>query len=129
MNVGIINGGSANNSVSAHCKISIDFRIANKNHIPKILNKVEELCKNYDTKIKIIDLVEPFVDKIDFLGNIKTTNFLTEACRVSNSKRMILGTGPVTAHEVNEHISIDSYKKLVEQYKELINNICNSENM
>ena len=78
----------------------------------------------YPSKINIIDLVEPFVDKIDFLENIKTTNFLTEACKISNSKRMILGTGPVTAHEVNEHISIESYKKLIKQYEDLIYKIC-----
>ena len=44
---------------------------------------------------------------------------------VHGSKRLILGTGPITAHEINEHISIDSYEKLIEQYKELINKICN----
>lgn len=44
---------------------------------------------------------------------------------VPESKRLILGTGPITAHEINEHISIDSYEKLIEQYKELINKICN----
>ena len=31
-----INGGSAKNSVSANCEVSIDFRIANKEHIKEI---------------------------------------------------------------------------------------------
>ena len=54
----------------------------------------------------------------------KTANFMTEASFVKNSKRMILGTGPVTAHEVNEKISIESYNKLVKQYEDLIYRIC-----
>ena len=49
---------------------------------------------------------------------------MTEAGKVSGCKRIILGTGPVTAHEVNENISIESYRKLVKQYKEIINKIC-----
>ena len=117
-------GGSAKNSVSACCKINIDFRIANKNHIKMIINKVEKLAKEYKANVNIIELLEPFVDEISFLENPKTTNFMTEASKISGSKRIILGTGPVTAHEVNENISVDSYKKLVEQYKELIYKIC-----
>lgn len=50
---------------------------------------------------------------------------MTEASHIKGSKRIILGTGPITAHEVNEHISINSYKKLIKQYQELIYKICN----
>ena len=39
---------------------------------------------------------------------------------------MILGAGPITAHEVDEFISVDSLEKLVEQYKELIEEMCRS---
>lgn len=124
MNVGTIHGGSAKNSVPAYCEISIDFRIANKKHIEKITKKIEELAIKYKAKADIIELVEPFVDIIDFLPEAKTTNFLTEASKIPDSKRIILGTGPVTAHEVNEHISTDSYKKLIKQYKELIKKVC-----
>lgn len=49
---------------------------------------------------------------------------MTEASWVKG-KRMILGAGPLTAHEINEHISINSLRLLVEQYKELIEKICN----
>lgn len=124
MNVGTIHGGSAKNSVSASCEITIDFRIANKKHIPKITSQIEKLSKKYKAEEKVIELIEPFVDKIEFIDEIKTTNFMTEASKVTNSKRIILGTGPVTAHEVNEHISTESYNKLVKQYKELIYKVC-----
>lgn len=124
MNVGTMHGGSAKNSVPANCEITIDFRIANKKHIKEITKKIEELAQKYKAQINIIELIEPFVDEIDILNETKTTNFMTEASKVEGSKRIILGTGPVTAHEVNEHISIDSYNKLVEQYKELIYKVC-----
>ena len=124
MNVGTIHGGTAKNSIPAFCEISIDFRIANKKHIEKINKKIEELANKYMAKVNIIELLEPFIDEIDFLSEIKTTNFMTEASKISGSKRIILGTGPVTAHEVNENISEESYNKLVKQYKELIYKVC-----
>lgn len=124
MNVGIINGGSAKNSVPAKCWITLDFRTANDKHIEKINNKVNELCKIYDAEANIVELVNSFIDKIDFVENVKTANFMTEAGKISGSKRIILGTGPVTAHEVNEHISMESYDKLVEQYKSIIYKVC-----
>lgn len=40
MNVGTINGGSAKNSVLANCEVSIDFRIANKDHIKIIKDEI-----------------------------------------------------------------------------------------
>lgn len=124
MNVGVINGGTAKNSVPAFCNITIDFRIANEKHVSKIKNKINELAKKYLAEVNIIEETMPFADNIDFIDEIKTTNFMTEAGKVSGCKRIILGTGPVTAHEVNENISIESYRKLVKQYKEIINKIC-----
>ena len=63
---------------------------------------------------KIIETAECSIDPV----------IASEASIVKNSTRIILGTGPVTAHEVNEHISVDSYRKLVKQYEELINKVC-----
>ena len=124
MNVGIINGGSAKNSVSANCLVTIDFRIANKEHMKIIKEKIEELSLKYDCKINIIEEIEPFINECDFVDKIKTANFMTEASLVKNCTRIILGVGPVTAHEVNEYIYVESYKKLVEQYKEIILKVC-----
>ena len=125
MNVGIINGGSAKNSIPANCKIIMDFRIVKNEHTKLINRKIEELAKKYIADVNMIEKIEPFLDKIGFVEKIKTANFMTEASFISDAKRIILGTGPVTAHEVNEHISKDSYKKLVKQYKDLIYKICN----
>jgi acetylornithine deacetylase len=124
MNLGILRGGTARNSIPAFCEIGLDFRIAKREHIERITAKVEELANRYRASIEILQKVEPFADDIEFLEAKKTTNFMTEAAEVRGAKRMILGTGPVTAHEVNEHISTESYDKLVNQYTELIERIC-----
>ena len=124
MNVGLINGGSAKNSVPANCDISIDFRIIKNVHIEQIKEKLDELSMKYDCKVEIIEEIEPYYNNVEFVNEVKTANFITEASFVKNCKRIILGAGPVTAHEVNEFITMESYKKLVKQYKEFIERIC-----
>ena len=124
MNVGLINGGSAKNSVSANCDIFIDFRIMKKEHIKKIKEKLNKLSEKYDCKVKIVEEIEPYCNNVESVNKVKTANFITEASFVKDSKRIILGVGPVTAHEVNEYITVESYKNLVEQYKNLIKRIC-----
>lgn len=125
MNIGIINGGTALNSVAASCRVVVDFRIANGKHIEMIKNKVEELSKIYDCEVKLGECLEPFISNTDLVTPKKTANFLTEASIVEGVDRVILGPGPVTAHEVNEHISEESYDKLVQQYKDIIQKKCN----
>lgn len=112
------------NSVSANCEVSIDFRIANKEHIKVIKDKIKYLAEKYECNVKLIEEIEPFIDKCEFMSKIKTANFMTEASFVQKSSRIILGTGPVTAHEVNEYITEESYKELIEQYKDLIIKVC-----
>ena len=124
MNIGLINGGNSINSVSDKCESFIDFRIAKVEHIEKIKQKINELSEKYNPDIYYEIEIQPFFNKIDFLENEKTANFMTEASWVKG-KRIILGPGPVTAHEINEHISKKSLRLLVEQYKELTEKICN----
>ena len=126
MNIGLIQGGSAKNSIPDNCYATIDFRIADNEHISKIEEKIEKLSKKYECMAKIIENIEPFICEIDFLNKKpETANFITEASFLKNvPKKTILGTGPVTAHEVNEYITEESYKKLVKQYQEMILKIC-----
>ena len=124
MNVGIIKGGSAKNSVAANCEVDIDFRIANSKHIKLIKEKIEQLAEKYECKINIIEAIEPFIDKTKLVEKIQTANFITEASKIKGATRIILGVGPITAHEVNEHITTESYDKLVEQYKKIILKVC-----
>ncbi len=126
MNVGIINGGTAKNSIPAFCKCSMDFRTVKKEHTIMIQNNINELSIKYNARNEIIEEIDPYLDKIDFIEKSQTANFMTEASIIKDrcKNKIILGVGPVTAHEVNEHISVKSYKKCINQYKELINKIC-----
>ena len=91
----------------------------------EIKEKVEELSKKYECSAKIIESIESFINETDSNDIAETANFITEASFLKNvHKKIILGPGPVTAHEVNEYITEESYKKLVEQYKEIILKIC-----
>lgn len=124
MNVGLINGGSAKNSVPAKCEVTIDFRPIKSEHIKLIKEKITELSEKYDCTFNIFEEVEPFCNETEFSAEIKTANFITEASLIKDVKRIILGPGPVTPHEINEHITKKSYEKLVEQYKDIIKRIC-----
>ena len=124
MNIGLIKGGSAKNSVPANCEATVDFRVIKSDHIKRLKEKLGDLGQKYDCSINIFEEIEPFYNEITFAPNAKTANFITEASLVKNSQRIILGAGPVTAHEVNEHITEQSYNLLVEQYKSIIEKIC-----
>ena len=79
------------------------------------------LKEKYKCEIKELNKLSAFVNK----GKIsnKTSNFITEASFLQND-RIILGAGPITAHEVNEYITTESLYNLVKQYKELIKKYC-----
>lgn len=125
MNIGLIRGESARNSIPANCYLTLDFRIIDNEHTNEIKEKVEELSKKYECSAKIIESIESFINETDSNDIAETANFITEASFLKNvHKKIILGPGPVTAHEVNEYITEESYKKLVEQYKEIILKIC-----
>lgn len=123
MCVGLIKGGNSINSLSDKCMSYVDFRVAKTEHIEILKNKLAELTEKYDGNFEIDVEIEPFYNDIYFVKNGKTANFMTEASFVQG-KRIILGPGPVTAHEVDEYISVDSLSKTVEQYKEIINRLC-----
>ena len=120
MNLGIIKGGSAKNSIPAECYATLDFRLVDTKHAEIILKKINELCKKYKCENVVIENIKPFMSNIEIENDEKTANFMTEASFIDCKYKVILGVGPVTAHEVNEYIEIESYEKLVKQYKELI---------
>lgn len=123
MNIGLINGGSAINSVAANCMSYIDFRTIDNKHVEILKNKLDSLCKKYDARYEVDIDVKTFYNEISFLDKTYTAGFMTEASFV-NGKRIILGPGPVTAHEINEYVTVESLKYCVEQYKKIIYEIC-----
>ena len=64
-----------------------------------------------------------FNNDIEFIKEKNTAGFITEASFIK-AKRMILGPGPVTAHEVNEYVTKESVEKAVQQYKKMIIECC-----
>jgi len=122
MNVGTINGGSAINSVPAECTIKIDFRTVKEEHSKKINDMVIELAKKYGANINRYQNINPFLNEmLDISQEVKTSNYITEASFMdSNVNKIILGPGPMTGHEVNEYIEIESFRKTVQIYKDII---------
>lgn len=123
MNIGLLNGGSAINSVAAECMSYVDFRIIDNEHIEILKGKLQELCIKYNANFLIDVEVKSFYNDIEFLDETYTAGFMTEASFVEGN-RMIIGPGPMTAHEVDEHVSISSLRGTVEIYKTLINQVC-----
>lgn len=123
MNIGLLNGGSAINSVAAECMSYVDFRIIDNKHIGILKEKLQELCIKYDAEFLVDVEVKSFYNDIEFLDETYTAGFMTEASFVEGN-RMIIGPGPMTAHEVDEHVSISSLRGTVEIYKTLINQVC-----
>lgn len=121
MNIGKIKGGTAINSVPDSCEFLVDFRTISKAEEQKIIKELEKLENKYQTKVEELNRLSPFFNEIEDYN--KTCNFITEASFLENN-RIILGAGPITAHEVNEYVTSESLYKLVEQYKELIKKYC-----
>ena len=121
MNIGKIEGGKSINIVPNNCKVWIDFRVIKNEHRTKIFNEIDRLKEKYQMEYKIVNDIKPFITESK---ENKTTNFITEASFIESKNRLILGTGPINPHEADEYITIQSLEKLVEQYKQIINDIC-----
>ena len=126
MNIGKINGGETENSVAGKCTVTVDFRINKKTDIDKILNKVKELLKVFDAKLIIEHEVNPKLNESDmkFLEIIssskETANYITEGSFIDSENIIILGPGPITAHEKNEYIRFDSLEMTEELFIKII---------
>lgn len=124
MNIGKIEGGTAINCVPDFCKFLVDFRTINKVAEKNIMYKINFLKQKYNADVRELNHIPMFFNPSEEAS--KTCNFITEASFLKNN-RIILGAGPITAHEVNEYVSVNSLYKLVEQYKEMIERICKEE--
>ena len=123
-NLGIMNGGYEINSVPDETVIYFDFRTITKNE-KRIKYFTNDLIKDFDVKVEIINDIKAFKNESIFSKEIKTSSFITEASLIEGDcEKIILGAGPVNAHEVNECISISSLEKTIKQYKEIIIKSC-----
>ncbi len=132
MNIGIINGGKAINTVPDKTTVYLDFRICDsEKEYPRIRKAVDEALEGLDGSYVIINDIASFRNEGELVSvyeektGKKGMPFfgVTEASFIEGD-RVILGPGPLTAHEKNEHISIESLEKTTRIYKEMIEMLC-----
>ena len=116
MNIGIINGGRSMNIVPDSSEVLIDFRTVSKKQNKEIIKAIKKMLNNIDSSIEIINDIDPFINDKDVL----MCDYITEASFINSKTKYILGAGPNNAHKKDEYISIESLKKLEEQYLKLI---------
>ena len=131
MNIGKINGGDAINKVPDECCIEFDARTIAKEHNKIIVEKVKSILEKYEAKLEIgidiksnINTNEKMIKEIEKMTQCKaqSENYVTEASFIPESESIILGVGPVTAHQCDEHIEIEKLEKLVKIYDNILQN-------
>lgn len=132
MNLGIVNGGTAMNKVPDHTTVYMDFRICNsEKEYPLIRQAVDDSLAPFDASYEIINDIPSFdkPSKYVSLYEEKTgregVSFpgITEGSFFEGDK-IIIGPGPMTAHEVNEHITVESLNQITTLYKDMIDELC-----
>lgn len=133
INIGTIVGGDAINKVPDKCVVALDARTVNKKDNDKAVEKIEELSNTYDFTYKVLTNILPNINENEGLildieqlsGKERTSeNYVTEASFLEDVNSIILGPGPITAHQANECIDIKGLNKLVDIYKEVIEKYC-----
>ena len=132
MNIGIINGGTSINKVPDKTTVYLDFRICDsKREYPLIRETVDKALEGLDGTYEIINDIPSFQNNSPLVGvyeektGKKGQPFfgITEGSFFEGD-RVILGPGPMTAHEANEHISTESLETSSRIYKEMIELLC-----
>lgn len=133
MNIAKIIGGNAINIVPDKVELLYDFRTVFPRQNKEILKFITSLSQKYNCITETLNNVLPKINEnekdISFIQSItgkkpKGANYVTEGNFLDKNNIMILGPGPVTAHQVNEHISIASYNKTIKLYKKIIEYYC-----
>lgn len=133
INVGKINGGDAINKVADKCVIEFDARTILKEHNEIIKKRLENILKKYDCEFDIGINIEANINEDNEMINVIeeisgnkriAENYVTEASFIKGSNSVVLGLGPVTAHQCNEHIEISKLNKLEEIYEKIIKYYC-----
>ena len=128
-NLSKIKGGEEINKVPDACEITFDFRTIKKEHNDRIVKFINQLAKKYSAKVEILNNLNAavttnanLIEKLEEMTNQKSTglNYVTEASFFPEKDIVILGPGPVTAHQKDEKISKESFKKCQELYMTIL---------
>lgn len=132
MNIGIIEGGTSINKVPDKTTVYLDFRICDSaREYPLIREAVDKALEGLDAEYVIINDIASFQNDSDLVGvyeqktGKKGQPFfgITEASFFEGD-RVILGPGPMTAHEKNEHVTKESLVRTTEIFQEMIEKLC-----
>jgi acetylornithine deacetylase/succinyl-diaminopimelate desuccinylase-like protein len=133
INIGTINGGTNICTTSDYTKVLLGFRITKQaKDIIFIKDYIDKLTNRYSkVEYKILNEIKPFYNEdsiINFYEQTATKKRkpffgVSEASFIDNN-RLILGPGPITAHENDEFILKSSLMETVDIYKKIIEKIC-----
>ncbi|MCI8670881.1 MAG: M20 family metallopeptidase [Bacilli bacterium] len=133
INIGTINGGINICTTSDYTKVLLGFRITkNYQDIKYIKKYIEKLTNKYPkVEARILNEIKPFYNENTIIADYEAITkrnsrpfFGVSEASFLNNNRLILGPGPITAHEVNEYISKTSLIKTVDIYQKIIERIC-----
>lgn len=133
INIGVIKGGSDICTTSANTSVLLSFRITKEEKdIVYIKEYIDTLVKKYfKVSYKILNEIKPFYNDdpiTKFYEDVskrecKSFYGVSEASFINNN-RLILGPGPITAHEDDEYILKSSLEETVNIYKKIIEKLC-----
>lgn len=121
MNLGKIEGGSGFSIVPNYAAIYLDFRPISRADADAIVGFIEREAQKENGVVEKINDISPFIAEED---KSNMTDFISEASFIPVRRKYILGCGPITAHEKDEHISKAKLKKLKEMYRSIIESVC-----
>lgn len=133
INIGKIEGGDAVNKVPDRCYVEFDARTIKKEHNLLIENRIKCMLKKYDCKFNIdmdipsnINTDNKMIESIEKLtkNTRRGENYVTEASFLSEAESVILGVGPVTAHQSDEYIEKKKLNELVLIYEKILDKYC-----
>lgn len=132
MNIGIIKGGTSINKVPAETVVYLDFRICDSEREYPIIRKfIDDALEGVDASYEIINDIPSFVNRSSLVkvyeektGTPGAPFFGITEGSFFEGDRIIIGPGPVTAHEANEHVSIKSLEDTQKLYEEMIELLC-----
>lgn len=128
-NLAKVEGGTTLNKVPDSCMVAFDFRTISNQQERYLFASLETLTKKYNATLEVVNQVScarcedvSFQQKAEKLCEKKCSglNYVTEASFFPKSNILILGPGPVTAHQEDEYITVESYQKTVELYKRIL---------
>ncbi len=132
MNMGIINGGTAINKVPDHTSVYIDFRICDYHkEAPIIKEAMAKALEGVDVEIECLNDVESFHNETPLMevyeqrtGNKEKPFFGLSEASFIDGDRLIIGPGPMTAHEANEHVNAKSLADAKDLFAYMIKMLC-----